>query len=749
MKTMIMMVGSQGSGKTKISKDMTRGKDSLRISQDELGQKQHFMDFEAAVKSGIANIIVDKIGNTKFMRSNYLTPAKKAGYDCYIMDVTEKPSVCYERIMKRDGHETVTSKDPKTILKMLYQYYSKYEPPRKSEAGLQLGLRKFSPYMLDLTDVAADKRIITIGDVHGCFAEVEEFLNEVCYDPISDIVIFTGDLVDRGPKIKEILEFVRDNDNVYSVLGNHDNKFLRYLIGNKVAESSLSATIAQTKDMDQVGLTLMLMELPLIIKIGSYYIFHAGINPNKSMESQKRDTLLYARHFNPENGGFDESEKSEYWFKFPIKEEGFFAFGHHYHEDVRVADNVLALDGHCVFGDSLRGTVTPNHFVEVEAHAVHAERNHEVNLDRLQPYEDRVSLGLLRKQTKGDLVLYNYTDKCTYDKAWDEYTLKSRGIIFNRKTGDIVALPFKKFFNVNEMPETRLEVLPKENPEVYDKLDGSLGILYRYNEDLCVSTRGSFESAQAQVATQILHEKGYAQKIKDSNIPNTVTLLFEIIYPANRVNPSARLVVDYGSTKDLILLGAIDFKLNAEYSRELLEKTAKDLGMPISKKFNHTVEELMELRKTIPSTVEGWVAKFGDLRIKFKGDEYCKVQKIINGINPLTLWASMNKGSVSASLIESIPEEFRDDIAVTVTYLENLYIDKKAEIIMAVDDVRMEIDTRELDRETKKKIGLYVTKHYKGQEVQAAIFPFIYGQMDRVDSLIQKSIRPKGNNIQC
>ena len=72
-------------------------------------------------------------------------------------------------------------------------------------------------------------------------------------------------------------------------------------------------------------------------------------------------------------------------------------------------------------------------------------------------------------------------------KRWDEYTRAARGIIFNKRTGECVARPFPKFFNLGEMPESQLNKIPKDpsNYEVYDKLDGSLGILYWRHDRPC------------------------------------------------------------------------------------------------------------------------------------------------------------------------------------------------------------------------------------------------------------------------
>src|SRR5690606_36552854 len=106
--------------------------------------------------------------------------------------------------------------------------------------------------------------------------------------------------------------------------------------------------------------------------------------------------------------------------------------------------------------------------------------------------------------------------------------------------------PFGKFFNLGEMPETRLENLPKENYTVTEKMDGSLGIIYNYKGKWRVATRGSLSSEQAKRAEQIL------TKYDMSEIPINFTILVEIIYPENKI------VVNYGNEEKLVVLGAYD-----------------------------------------------------------------------------------------------------------------------------------------------------------------------------------------------
>lgn len=69
----------------------------------------------------------------------------------------------------------------------------------------------------------------------------------------------------------------------------------------------------------------------------------------------------------------------------------------------------------------------------------------------LMPFEAEVKKGYVTKKINGNLVLFDYNDKCTYDKAWNDVTVYSRGIVFNRNTGEVVAAPLNKFFNFSEL----------------------------------------------------------------------------------------------------------------------------------------------------------------------------------------------------------------------------------------------------------------------------------------------------------
>lgn len=141
------------------------------------------------------------------------------------------------------------------------------------------------------------------------------------------------------------------------------------------------------------------------------------------------------------------------------------------------------------------------------------------------------------------LRILNYTDRATYERAWNNATLTCRGLIVDADDV-VVARPWRKWFNTFELPEGTLDF---DAPvEVTEKADGSLGIGFPTPDGWAVATRGSFASEQAVHATHVLRSR-YA----DWAPPAGWTPLWEIIFPENRI------VCSY-DFDDLVLLGAVE-----------------------------------------------------------------------------------------------------------------------------------------------------------------------------------------------
>ncbi len=118
-----------------------------------------------------------------------------------------------------------------------------------------------------------------IGDVQGCFDELQALLAEIGYEPGRDSLYLLGDLVNRGPKSLEVLRWaVRESAHVATVLGNHDLHLLacRYGSARTHAADTLNDLLC-APDVDR--LLGWLRQQPLLIARDDALIVHAGILP--------------------------------------------------------------------------------------------------------------------------------------------------------------------------------------------------------------------------------------------------------------------------------------------------------------------------------------------------------------------------------------------------------------------------------------------------------------------------------------
>ncbi|MGD1842188.1 MAG: T4 RnlA family RNA ligase [Thermonemataceae bacterium] len=244
----------------------------------------------------------------------------------------------------------------------------------------------------------------------------------------------------------------------------------------------------------------------------------------------------------------------------------------------------------------------------------------------------------VQKHPKADLYIYNYTPSAQYERLWNAATLASRGLILNDQQA-IIARPFPKFFNLEEHPSSDF---PNEPFEVFEKMDGSLGILYWIDDQPFMATRGSFDSEQAQRATAMLYDT-YRDSL--AHLRKDVTYLFEIIYPNNRI------VVDYGAQEKLVLLAMIDTATGQYLPLE-------EMGFPIVPRYDG-INDLQSLRALPADNKEGFVIRFRNgFMVKVKFEEYVRLHRILTQISTRTIWTYLKEAQPFDALLERVPDEF-------------------------------------------------------------------------------------------
>ena len=290
-----------------------------------------------------------------------------------------------------------------------------------------------------------------------------------------------------------------------------------------------------------------------------------------------------------------------------------------------------------------------------------------------------ISAGYISQQRHqlAPLWILNYTARAQFDWRWNAQTMQCRGLIVDNDW-NVVARPFPKFFSVEQLNGE----VPAEPFEAYEKMDGSLGILYFIDGKPQIASRGSFTSEQAQRATEILQAK-YGNACFDQSF----TYLFEIIYPDNRI------VVDYGDREELVLLAIIETATGKEWPLH-----AYDSVFPVVKRYDG-ITQFDELLANQDSSREGFVVRFqSGQRVKIKFDEYKRLHKLLTGVSPKAIWGVLKSGDDIGKVIERVPDEFYQWVKETENDLRTAF-------------TRIELSAREQMRFGKCRKTL--AKHYR------------------------------------
>lgn len=194
----------------------------------------------------------------------------------------------------------------------------------------------------------------------------------------------------------------------------------------------------------------------------------------------------------------------------------------------------------------------------------------------------------------------------------------------------------------------------------------SLGILFHYENEWHLSTRGSFNSDQAIRGKEILKKYRY-----DRLIPG-FTYLFEILYPENRI------VCDYGY-EDLVMLAVIDNKDGYElriHDNDIhlegirLVNLYNNLGFNIVKKYDG-IEDYKQLKSMIGNNAEGFVIKFkSGFRMKVKGEDYVRLHRLLTSFSNVDIWELLKDGKDLNGFLDRVPDEFDKWVKKTIRNLQ-------------------------------------------------------------------------------
>ncbi|GGS20481.1 hypothetical protein Snoj_21260 [Streptomyces nojiriensis] len=377
-----------------------------------------------------------------------------------------------------------------------------------------------------------------------------------------------------------------------------------------------------------------------------------------------------------------------------------------------------------------------------------------------QALADSIDAGYVTRKSHPELPLsiYTYTRTAQYERVWNDVTTRCRGLVADDTTGAIVALPLPKFFNVgeHESGQPYAPALPDEPFEVYDKVDGSLAVVFHYADRWRVASKGSFISAQATWAQRLLDGRDTA-----ALRPGT-TYLAEILYPQNRI------VVDYGDRRDLVLLAAF----GQDGTEVPLAEAAphwEGIGSVVTVWPAMPIDELIALTEsnTLPggapatgTQAEGFVLRFASgVRAKAKLAEYVRLHRVLTKVTERDIWRAhgiqrfaglpvkqlaqglgTTVGEIEATggkpldaLLDQVPDEFDAWVSEVIERIEN----EAARRERAIDEAYAGLAHLAADRGAFAR----AVKALPDREVRAAMFLRLDGRSTEL--AVWRNVRPE------
>lgn len=309
------------------------------------------------------------------------------------------------------------------------------------------------------------------------------------------------------------------------------------------------------------------------------------------------------------------------------------------------------------------------------------------------------------------LRIWNYTDAAQFSRKWDKVTSQCRALVLE-DDGRVIARSFSKFHNIEEGLHTATNDFV-----VYEKLDGSLIVLFFYHNQWQVASRGSFTSQQASMAREMLD-----RMYDTSHLDTGLSYVFEIIYEENRI------IIDYGKRHELVFLAAFD-PSGVEHWPEQQVIAA---GFRLVRRFDN-LGDYQQIKQLDWDNAEGFVVRFsnGD-RVKIKFSTYCMLHKAMSNMDEVTVWEWFKAGQQLPDVINStnVPDELHAWVAEVYSSIQAMYDKHRAE---ATDLASSHASL------TRKQCA----EALKGNSLQSLVFAIMDDKRETLHSKLCKMVKPQ------
>lgn len=565
------------------------GTEGISQANDNVTWKTLFSLLEVRMQKGEFTVIDATNSKTSEM-NRYKEMCNTYRYRIYCVDFTDIP---IDEVKRMNANREVLKRVPEEAIDKMYSRFATQKIPSGIKVIKPNELYTIWMKMIDLSDY---NKIHHIGDVHGCNTVLQKYLSDNGGMKDDEFYIFTGDYIDRGLENAEVVKFlisIKDKKNVLMLEGNHERWLWLYANGctgkskefELITKPALEEARIDKKDIRQ-----------LYRRFGQcayykysdnvYLVTHAGLSTlPKNLSFVATDQMIRGV------GSYNDFEKIAETFINTTPDNVYQIHGHRNTKrlDTKVNDRVFNLEGRVEFGGELRCVqVDKNgiHTIEIQNEVFKTpEMQSEQTVTSSSVADTIISLRAnryIQEKRFGNISSFNFTEKAFYDKVWDEQTTKARGLYLDTLKEKVAARAYDKFFNINERPETKFDMLQYKLQfpvTAYVKENGFLGIVSynEYEDDLLIASKSTLDSQFAEWFREMLYEKVSADNIQEMKKyikEHNVSFVFECVDMKNDPH-----IIEYPNS-ELFLLDIVQNDMNfSKYEYDTMVDISNHFGL--------------------------------------------------------------------------------------------------------------------------------------------------------------------------
>jgi len=537
--------------------------------------------------------IIDATNSKTVEMNRYKELAEKYRYRKYLIDFTD---VSIDIVKKRNKNRKKYKVVPEEVIDNMYARFKTQKIPSGFIVIKPEEFKETIKNIYSIRDFSKYNKIHHIGDIHGCFTVLNEYLKDGLKD--NELYIFIGDYLDRGIENADVIKLLLEiytKENVILLTGNHETYLYNY-----------------AHDLPGVSKEFEINTRPQLIK--------ANYNKKDIRQLYRKfaqfayykyyDKIVLVTHGGlsciPDNfvfistdqlikgvGSYKDMEKVNESFLENTDENVYQIHGHRNDSSspIQINKRCFNLCGGAEFGGNLRIVILSKDgfkCVEIPNTIYKPVENKINNIDNIT-IEKLICLlrdnKHIQEKKFGSISSFNFTRDAFYDKVWNDITTKARGLFINTNTNKIVARSYEKFFNINEVERNKLKNLQNSLSyplKAYVKYNGFLGIV-GYDEeidDLLITSKTSLTGSYSDNFKRIFDIKiNNKNSIKNYLKNNNLSFVFEVIDPVNDPH-----IIEY-DLEDIILLDVIDREMN-------YKKLSYEELIQVGNMFNLNIKEL-------------------------------------------------------------------------------------------------------------------------------------------------------------